>query len=74
MPEQPPPREMYRYRTKTLTGPWQTTFGAAIDDAIRAGQARVDLSGEFHWVIPGRIERSLTAMTRIEDSGNCRMG
>jgi hypothetical protein len=47
----------YRYRTKTLTGPWQPTIGAAIDDAIRAGQARVALNGEIHWIIAGEIER-----------------
>ena len=61
MPEEPAPREMYRYRTRTLTGPWQPTIGAAIDDALRAGQARADPGGHIHWVVPGEIERSLTS-------------
>jgi hypothetical protein len=60
MPEEPASREIYRYRTKALTGPWQPTIGAAIDDAIRAGQMRVDSSGQIHWIAPGEIERSLT--------------
>jgi hypothetical protein len=61
MPEERTPRELYRYRTKALTGPWQPTIGAAIDDAIRAGQMRVDVSGQIHWLAPGEIERSLVA-------------
>jgi hypothetical protein len=57
MPKKPASREMCRYKTKALTGPWAPTVGAAIDDAIRAGQASVDLSGQVHWVVPGEIER-----------------
>jgi len=60
MPDKSSQREMYRYKTKTLTGPWAPTIGAAIDDAIRAGQARVDPSGQVVWVTPGEIERSIT--------------
>jgi hypothetical protein len=65
---------MYRYRTKTLTGPWQPTIGAAIDDAIRAGQARVEFSGEIHWVIPGELERSLTGNDENPGTDNDLIG
>ena len=57
MPEKSGQRQMYRYRTKVLTGPWAPTIGAAIDDAIRAGQARIDANGQIHWIIAGEIER-----------------
>lgn len=53
---EPTPREMYRYRTRALAGPWAPTIGAAIDDAIRAGQARLDSNGQLHWIAPGEIE------------------
>jgi len=60
MTEEPASREIYRYRTKALTGPWQPTIGAAIDDAIRARQMRADADGQIHWITPGAIERSYT--------------
>jgi hypothetical protein len=47
----------YRYRTRALTGVWRLTVGEAIDDAIRAGQARADPGGEIIWVVSGKIER-----------------
>lgn len=47
----------FRYRTKTLLGPWRTNEDAAVQDAIRAKQARRDEEGEgWHWVVPGAIE------------------
>ena len=58
MVEEQAPREVYRYRTRALTGPWAPTIGAAIDDAIRAGQARLDDRGQLHWITPGEIESS----------------
>lgn len=58
MPDKSDQRVMYRYRTKVVTGPWAPTYGAAIDDAIRAGQARVGAGGQIEWIVPGEIERS----------------
>jgi hypothetical protein len=56
MPKGEVRRRSYRYRTRVLVGDWQASTEAAIDDAIRAGQARVDPGGEVRWVVPGRIE------------------
>ena len=47
----------HRYRTRALTGAWRLTMGEAIDDAIKAGQAMAEASGEITWVVPGTIER-----------------
>jgi hypothetical protein len=58
MPEKSGQREMYRYRTKVLTGPWAPTIGAAIDDAIRAGQASIGSDGQIRWIVAGEIERN----------------
>jgi hypothetical protein len=47
----------FRYRTKTLLGPWRASADAAVRDAIRAKQARSDELGEgWHWIVPGSIE------------------
>ena len=47
----------FRYRTKTLLGSWRETFDAAVQDAIRAKQAREEDEGSgWHWVIDGTIE------------------
>ena len=47
----------FRYRTKTLLGTWRETFDAAVQDAIRAKQAREEEGGPgWHWVIDGMIE------------------
>jgi hypothetical protein len=47
----------FRYRTKTLLGPWRNSNDAAVQDAIRAKQARPDEEGSgWHWVVPGSIE------------------
>jgi hypothetical protein len=47
----------FRYSTKTLLGPWRTTAEAAVQDAIRAKQARRDEEGDgWHWVVPGSID------------------
>lgn len=47
----------FRYRTKTLLGSWRESFDAAVQDAIRAKQAREDEEGPgWHWVIDGTIE------------------
>jgi len=47
----------YRYRTRMLTGAWRLTVGEAIEDAIQAGQARAEPSGEIIWIVSGKIER-----------------
>ena len=47
----------FRYRTKTLLGPWRESSEAAVQDAIRAKQACADDEGTgWHWVIDGTIE------------------
>ena len=47
---------LFRYSTAALVGPWRTSPGQALDDAIRAGQARYDLSGKRIELLVGRIE------------------
>jgi hypothetical protein len=47
----------YRYRTRVLTGAWRLTVGEALDDAIKAGQARAEPNGEIRWIVSGKIER-----------------
>jgi hypothetical protein len=50
-------RPSFRYRTATLLGPWRATSEAAVTDAIRSKQARLDEDGVgWHWVVPGSIE------------------
>lgn len=47
----------FRYRTDTLLGPWRNNQEAAVQDAIRAKQARRDDAGAgWHWLVPGSIE------------------
>ena len=47
----------FRYRTKTLLGTWRETFDAAVQDSIRAKQAREEEGGPcWHWVIDWMIE------------------
>ncbi len=48
----------YRYKTPVLTGPWRRLPDRAIDDAVRARQARLDEQGEVTWEVAGAIERS----------------
>jgi hypothetical protein len=61
----------FRYRTKTLLGPWRTTFDAAVQDAIRAKQARRDEEGTgWHWVIEGAIEERRDAASGPSDEGD----
>lgn len=48
--------QVYRYRTGALVGAWQPTIGAALDDAIQAGQTQLDDNGRVQWVVPGEIE------------------
>jgi hypothetical protein len=47
----------YRYCTPALAGTWRDTPGEALDDAVRAGQARIDASGRQIEMLIGRIER-----------------
>jgi hypothetical protein len=59
----------FRYRTATLLGPWRASAEAAVEDAIRAKQARRDENGEtWHWVVPGAIEEGHGAP--LASSGN----
>ena len=47
----------YRYRTKTLLGPWRSNADDAVKDAVRSKQARRDDEGDgWHWVVAGTIE------------------
>ena len=58
----------FRYRTATLLGPWRETQEAAVRDAIRAKQGRLDEDGEgWHWLVPGVIEEGLG--TPIPETG-----
>lgn len=56
MPDRNARQQLHRYRTRALVGPWQPNIGAALDDAIRAGQASVDARGQVHWIVCGEIE------------------
>lgn len=50
----------YRYRTKVLVGSWRNTRQQAVEDALKAGQARLgDGEGDtatIEWIIKGFIE------------------
>jgi hypothetical protein len=48
----------FRYRTAVITGPWRTTREAALRDALKAGQARLDETQPdgVRWIVPGTIE------------------
>jgi len=46
----------YRYRTPALVGPWRETADAALEDAVKAGQARHDSSGRRIDMLIGGIE------------------
>ena len=50
----------YRYRTAVLTGPWRESEDQALADAARAHQAE-KVGDQVEWVVPGRIEESVTA-------------
>jgi hypothetical protein len=61
----------FRYHTKTLLGPWRSTAEAAIQDAVRAKQARRDDDGEgWHWVVPGAIEERAEAVHSASRNDN----
>ena len=47
---------LYRYRTPALAGPWRETPDAALEDAVKAGQARNDASGRQTSMLIGQIE------------------
>jgi hypothetical protein len=66
----PDPALLYRYRTKTLVGPWRQTRAQAIADALHAGQARGDERdlGSILWRVEGWIEeRILKPLAAAED-------
>jgi hypothetical protein len=48
----------HRYRTANMLGRWCLTRQEARNDALRAGQARVDerLPDKILWTVPGEIE------------------
>ena len=47
---------LYRYRTPALAGPWRETAEAALEDAIKAGQARYDDRGRQISMLIGGVE------------------
>ncbi len=47
---------LYRYRTPVLAGPWREGPDQALEDALKAGQARFDASGQQISMLIGRIE------------------
>ncbi len=47
----------YRYCTPALAGTWRETPGEALNDAVRAGQARIDANGRQIEMLIGRIEQ-----------------
>jgi hypothetical protein len=63
---------MHRYSTVACFGEWKSTRKEACKDALRAGQARPDISGSdgILWAVPGRIEsRAGTAYNKLSASG-----
>ena len=60
-------RACYRYRTPVLVGPWRRQSDMALEDAVKAGQARSDDSGGLNWLVNGGIEES-----RCGQPGACR--
>lgn len=47
---------LYRYRTPALAGPWRETPGAALEDAVMAGQARRNPTSKQIDMLVGTIE------------------
>lgn len=47
---------LYRYRTPALAGPWRETRDAALEDAVKAGQARNDAGDRQTSMLIGQIE------------------
>ena len=56
----------YRYCTPALAGPWRETPGDALNDAVRAGQARIDASGRHIEMLIGRIEQADGTVLDVE--------
>jgi hypothetical protein len=52
------PLARFRYRTAAIVGPWRKAREAAVQDAVKAGQARIDDSQPdgVRWAAPGTIE------------------
>lgn len=52
------PLVRFRYRTGAIVGPWRNTREAALGDAVKAGQARIDetQADGVRWTVPGKIE------------------
>ena len=48
----------YRYCTPALAGPWRNSPSEALDDALKAGQARPDPTGSQIQMLIGRIEQA----------------
>jgi hypothetical protein len=48
----------HRYRTPAVVGPWRSTRGEALRDALKAGQCRRDDDAPegLAWAVPGEIE------------------
>jgi hypothetical protein len=59
-------RACYRYRTPVLVGPWRRNPDKALEDAVRAGQARAVDGGDLNWLVTGDIEES-----RCDRPGPC---
>lgn len=52
--------DRYRYRTKALVGRWRANLDEAVEDAVRAGQARRETGdSSIRWIVTGEIETAL---------------
>ncbi len=57
----------YRFCTAALVGPWRETRCEALEDAVKAGQARPDAGGQIEMLIGG-IEQAEAASGAIRQA------
>ena len=55
----------YRYRNKVLVGKWFENRQDAINDALRAGQARRTEDGQIDWIDHGSLEEETGEVRQI---------
>jgi hypothetical protein len=62
------PKACYRYRTAVLVGPWRRSADQALQDAVAAGQAKLDHAGP-RWQVNGMVEESFCHLDKASCGG-----